>query len=305
MATTATKSRKTPVDRSVSVSAPSHQLTPQMEEGGRKAGRKAPESIDIDNDEELGTKAVSNVEKAKSFLEQKQLIPMGVDLTIRHLCQAIVLISGQDHVPSIVEQMLRSVVFILRDIGLEGEAEGLTNKLKEKFAEEVMTNVSEALDNKVTAMIEGVENQLKAGIEEIWKLREEIPATGPQPVEHEVAGVPSQGYNTQHSAPENQATYASIVRRGSRNPHATVIARSYQKHCQFWVDQDPIMNGKKTEKELVTEANDCVSFMPDELRQTGPKDVTFVSVKKLRNGGFLFELKSPEAVSWLRKPEIK
>lgn len=59
------------------------------------------------------------------------------------------------------------------------------------------------------------------------------------------------------------------------------------------------------EKELVTEANRAVSHIIEELRQTGPDGVTFVSIKKLCNGGFLFDLKSPEVVSWLCKPEVK
>lgn len=70
-----------------------HQLTPQVEDSGRKSNRKVPDNFDIYNDEDIGTKTVPNVKKVKLFLEQKQLIPGGEELMIQHLCQALILIA--------------------------------------------------------------------------------------------------------------------------------------------------------------------------------------------------------------------
>lgn len=308
MTTPSSRTRSTPTGRATSVSALNRQLTPQPQTGDnarRSTGKKAADQIDVYNNEDLATQVANSEDTARVFLEQKQLIPMEENLTIRHMCQALVVIANQDRVPSVVSQMIRSVVYLLREMGLEGEAEGLADKLHAKLAKDVTSKVIYSLEGKMEEIANAMDNQLKAGLDEIRKIHAEIPK-GPIIIDANGAADPiTQRFSQQTVTDKPAATYASMVKHGSQNPHATAIARSLQRRRQFWVDQDPVINGAKTEKELVEEANKAVNFLPEELRKTGPNDVTFISVKKLQNGGFLYELKTPEAVSWLRKEEVK
>lgn len=129
--------------------------------------------------------------------------------------------------------MIKSVVFVLRDIGLEGEAEELVSKMREELVKDVATGVCEVVEDRMAVTSEEIENQLKAGLEEIRKVQAETRVEAAPTVEAGELGELTQRRVTQQTTNSNHATYTGKVKMGGRNPHTAVIARSYQKRCQF------------------------------------------------------------------------
>jgi len=89
------------------------------------------------------------------------------------------------------------------------------------------------------------------------------------------------------------ATYADTVNRHLPAAHLSTLARSRVKDRQVLIDKDPAAELNQlvalNERELVAKANEAIARMTSQLSQ-GPTELRAVGVKKLNNGGVVYEL---------------
>ena len=92
-------------------------------------------------------------------------------------------------------------------------------------------------------------------------------------------------------------TYAMALRGMVPLMHPNTLARAKARSCQILIDKDPSMDTnpfhKLTEQELPAKVNETVENLGV---LEGGVEPRFVGVKKLANGGVVFDLDTQEAV---------
>ena len=111
--------------------------------------------------------------------------------------------------------------------------------------------------------------------------------------------------NTVRSHDGRQPTYATVVQHVVPQQHAADMVKQGMRDRQVLVDflseKDKEASGKMSEAELVTKANEAVGMVRQETGDTNTPTITFLSVRKLRHGGCLYEVNSGEASQWLKR----
>ena len=78
------------------------------------------------------------------------------------------------------------------------------------------------------------------------------------------------------------------------------LAKANARNCQILIDKDPHAEQNNldtlTERELVAKANEAIEQLGATL---DIKDYTFMGVKKLANGGVVFDMNTPNSVKWV------
>src|SRR5882724_3177545 len=99
-------------------------------------------------------------------------------------------------------------------------------------------------------------------------------------------------------------TYADALNRQFPTSHAGTLARSHARNRQVLVDKAPDTTANHLdnldEGKLVEKANEAITKMcrTDTPNQT---EVKVIGVKRLQNGGVVYDLNNPEAATWLHK----
>ena len=82
--------------------------------------------------------------------------------------------------------------------------------------------------------------------------------------------------------------------------HPSNLAKAKARNCQILIDKDPHVEQKNlnalTEWELVAKANEAMEQLGKTL---DIEDYTFMGMKKLVNGGVVFDMNTPNAVKWV------
>lgn len=103
-------------------------------------------------------------------------------------------------------------------------------------------------------------------------------------------------------------TYAAAARRNVPAAHTRVIARGDARRRQILIDRDPnaVGDGDRSlsERELFMKATIAFEHMGEESADAPDGEIIFRSARRLKNGGALFEMSSPEAASWLRQTDV-
>ena len=103
-------------------------------------------------------------------------------------------------------------------------------------------------------------------------------------------------------------SYAAMVTHILPTSHTMTITRQDAQFRKVLIDRPKGPNGEDapplqlTDQELVKKASLALELM----RETGhspPEGARFLTVKRLRHGGLLYELNTKEAASWLQQPE--
>ena len=96
-------------------------------------------------------------------------------------------------------------------------------------------------------------------------------------------------------------TYASALRNSIPHTHLSAVARTNMRACQILIDKNNNMDvdpfQQLSELELVTKANLAVTFMGTNEKDS---DELFIGVRKLANGGILFDMESLDSAKWIQ-----
>lgn len=103
-------------------------------------------------------------------------------------------------------------------------------------------------------------------------------------------------------------TYATAVKTNIPPPLTKVMTRNEAQSRHILVDRHspvhPNSLRELTEAQLVKKASLAIELMEKESIET-PKELTFISARRLQHGGILYELNSPEAAAWFNTPANK
>lgn len=101
-----------------------------------------------------------------------------------------------------------------------------------------------------------------------------------------------------------RSSYAAVAQRAVPLQHAVVMARQGTRDRQVLIDftspKDKDASKDMSETELVAKANMAMGLLRAEGNEI-PAEFTFISVRKLRHGGCLYEMSSMEAAQWLKR----
>jgi hypothetical protein len=228
---------------------------------------------------------INNATEARQCLEELDLlVPYGAETTSHSLATALFYIAEMKSVPLQAKNGIRSVAFLLGDLQKELEAEAIVEKLKDQLAEgqnKLSKDVRYSLDN-MTAAVDNQIAELKHWTEETLKK------------------------NTQNAPNQNPSYRDALVRPSGpiRNPaiDPRLLAREAIKKRQILLDTD---SGNEELRAMDVPAttrylNNAITKIDD----SNSKERQIQSVRKLRNGGLLIEMKNEEATTWLQQEDI-
>jgi hypothetical protein len=231
------------------------------------------------------TQEVNNVTEARKCLEELDLlVPYGAEATSHSLATALFYIAEMKTVPLQAKNGIRSVAFLLGGLQRELEAGAIVEKLTEQLAEgqnELSKDIRFSLDNTVAAL----DNKMA----ELQHWTEEIIKKNAQTV------------------PNHAPSYRDALVRPTgqiRNPaiDPRLLAREAIKKRQILLDIDSgndelrAMDIPATTKYL----NNAIA----KIDESNSKDRLIQSIRKLRNGGLLVEMKNEEATLWLQQNDV-
>ncbi|KAF5383104.1 hypothetical protein D9615_004832 [Tricholomella constricta] len=232
---------------------------------------------------------ISSREEAKKWMEDNGHTMRPEDIEASDLKHAILTLAKVQGVPSEVVEGLRAVALCIEDLEqtrVEEAMAGVVAKMWEEMKEEVGV-VAEASVKSVKEIGEDIRRRDEE--REIRAAATRTPAS---------------------SAPR---LYADMVRpeagtTAAEAEHREVMGRGETRDKQVLVDgKGDGSNGAiagLTEKLLIEKAKMTLDLMGIGGLDA-PRGIDFVAVRKLRNGGALYEMNSTEAAAWLREENVK
>ncbi|TFY52367.1 hypothetical protein EVJ58_g10059 [Rhodofomes roseus] len=197
-------------------------------------------------------------------------------------------------------------IYVLRDEQQEQMTEIIEKH--ERVRQDVEGSVGK-LAEEVRNLLQGQTN-LARELEDVKRLKADLAealdtmkqrAAQPEPAAWEPAPLPTQNANG-----ARKPSYAATVMHILPTSHATSIAQQDVQIRQVLIDikknenEDP--RTQLTDREYLAKA----MLTLDMMRTDGfapPEGMKFVTVKRLRNGGLLYELNAKEGASWLQRRE--
>ncbi|KAG1888690.1 hypothetical protein F4604DRAFT_1521298, partial [Suillus subluteus] len=101
-------------------------------------------------------------------------------------------------------------------------------------------------------------------------------------------------------------TYAAAAKSAIPGPLTKLLSRTEGQSRQILIDRRSLLMPKDltsqlTEEQLVSKAKLALEMMNKDDIPT-PKELSFISARKLPHGGILYELNSKESANWFNKP---
>ncbi|KAF8511681.1 hypothetical protein JB92DRAFT_3117760 [Gautieria morchelliformis] len=209
---------------------------------------------------------------ARSYLESKCLLIQGAQYTLESLRVALLYITQTPGVPKSVQEGMRAIAYVMRDIQSRTGAEAIIEAVKSQLDES-----TQRMSDATAGVVEAAAEVRKAARE----AQEQLITRTPQ-----VAGT------TPPTGGTPRCTYADAAAGAcSLNPtHAAVLAKSEIKARQVLVDVHPEAKtnplADMMERVLVAKANIALEGLEGDWQGHG----AVVGVKKLRNGGVIYEM---------------
>ncbi|KAF5371838.1 hypothetical protein D9615_009532 [Tricholomella constricta] len=235
------------------------------------------------------TTKISCREDARKWLEDNGHTMRPDELEAGDLKHAILSLSKTTGVPHEVTEGLRAIAFCIEDVE--------------------QTRVEEAIAAVVAKMWEELKEEVgvvaEASVKSVKEIGEDIRRRNEERDTREAEARPAT-----NNAPR---LYADMARPDARTTaaeaeHREVMGRGEIRDKQVLIDgrgegsNDAIAG--LTEKLLIEKAKMTLDLMGIGGLDA-PRGIAFVAVRKLRNGGALYEMNSTEAATWLRGEDVK
>lgn len=253
--------------------------------------------------------AVTNSQTARDYLEKLDIVKPEDDYTLATLSAGLFNISTLSVTTSrLVIDGIRAVAFAMGELESVDLAKNIVDSIT-KVLEKPLATLSSTVEkvNEAADTLRGSANSVTGTIEEF---REECTRSAQQ-VTEAAEGLASQQHNSSPPNSSNTASYADAAKNGARvslpPEYAAVAARNVSRSRQILIDKLPGSNStldKLTELELVAKANLTLDCMGLEATDR-PEGTEFVSVRRLANGGVVYDLTSSAAAEWLRREDVR
>lgn len=199
--------------------------------------------------------------------------------------------------------------------GLQDHREDQQTRLDEMIdAQEKLNKAVEGTVGRMTTEVHGLiegQKQLAKEIEGVRRLQTELTTT--TGLLQTTAAKADEALRQSPAAslpPSNgsRPTYAATVTHILPTSHSLAVNRQEAqfRKVHIDIDRDASAAGESavhlTEPELVRKAMLALELMRD-AGHPHPEGMRFLTVKRLRHGGLLYELNSKESASWLQRPE--
>jgi hypothetical protein len=228
---------------------------------------------------------INNANEGRDYLEKFQLTPpIGTEPKANSLATALFYASEIKGTTRQVKNAIRSVAFILQELAIEAEAKVFTETLEKQIERE-----HDKLSIAVKSAIDEVKSTLETNIVETRKLMDEAIA------------------KSTRSAPSATPSYRDALTQNSGTNKAPIadprlLAREGIRKRQILFDVDPNSEELRNKDELaiLKTLNEAIAKLDD----TSSRERQLRSVRKLRNGGVLVEMRSEAAAQWLQQKEV-
>ena len=208
-------------------------------------------------------------ENAHNFLDKNGFLPKEDPLSIDVL--SYTLLSLAHSAPTrMIQEGLRAVAILMMD----------------KAARSIGTAVHQYIEKCLTPILNKLDNA-SDNLQTATQTAREVTGEVNKAVEKDTEGEENEAYN----AAANRGTYAAALKGNVQLSHPSNLAKANAINCQILIDKDLHVeqNNLDTliEWELVTKANKAMEQLGKTL---DIKDYTFMGVKKLANGGVVFDM---------------
>ena len=264
--------------------------------------------------EELLRATISTVhdeKTAKEYLERKGLVITGEEYSPASLSMALLHLSQTTALSKVVVDGLRATALILESLSTKSTAD--------RVAEAITNLIQPATEQLALTMadLRRTTEDLRGSAVSITRTADEFTDTTASSLQYltDAAADATAAASEINEAVKNQAppnptpptppfsyTYAAA---GAHLPlvHASTLARGDARAQQVLIDRAPGTNHngleELTEKELTEKARVALEQM-DQGDEPTSTPIQFVGARKLRNGGVIYEMGSPDAAQWLK-----
>ena len=266
----------------------------------------------------------SEITEAGSLLVKHQWIPKEATVKYKDLIHALILISSTPNIITNVASGIRAVATLLSAYPPDTNAEAICDYIEDTLHPTISKEVLSKLKDESSAQFDNLrvstETQLQALRAEIEDTKRTVLTSSEQIAKDVITSIENRLASNQGQAmitdfPANpQASLArpsyaqmlkSVIGDGYKtDPIPSLIAKTLMKMRQVFVDDLTKDFRDKPEATLVRLANEAVSFIPEEVRRTGPENMTINSVRRTKNGGLIFEFQDTDVVNWLSRQNL-
>ena len=164
--------------------------------------------------------------------------------------------------------------------------------MMDEAARTIGTAVQQYVEKRLTPILNKLDNT-SDNLQTATQTAREVTGEVNKAVEKATACKENEAYN----AAANGGTYTAALKGNVPLLHPSNLAKANARNCQILIDKDPHVEQNNldtlTEWELVAKANEAIKQLGTTL---DIKDYTFMGVKKLANGGVVFDMNTPNAV---------
>lgn len=265
------------------------------------------------------TKApIETLERAKAVLESKQLIPLNQTPNIEALYTGLLHLADGTNSATVKEALCAFSTYA-KSISMSALATEIREKTTAAWSlldgqaerlEQVHLNLDGCLNNaatqvrKLESIHAAVSREVEAVVARAMERLESSAKDMVTNVTEQVKEATARG-DSGEGRDVRPASYAAAVRQTLPASHATTLAREDTRAKQVLVDGAPVSlpDGTRLTEEMLLEKAKVAWDGMGAAALGAPENAEFMSVRRLSNGGVLYEMASAEAAKWLQRPD--